>query len=157
MVAEAWRKLPLLTWWFTSHTVCVCLCVCSTSVHIYTQVAIQHPQGVSTSATLETWLLFRQEISVDAEAKPVNHSLCLLPSSPTGGCSQHISTFRKTISYKTAVNLSKGKKHRSAPMISKPNNNILRQGTWKEKFGVSSGPKQKKTHDASALAFGRKI
>lgn len=72
--------------------------VCCTSVHIYTQVAIQHPQGVSTSPTLETWLLFRQDISVDAEAKPVNHSLRVLPSSPTGGCSQHNSTFRKTIS-----------------------------------------------------------
>lgn len=59
---------------------CKCSCPCSFS---------SRPQRHPMSIMLETWLLFRQAISVEAAfswAKPLNHSLRVPPLSLQGKC-----------------------------------------------------------------------
>lgn len=72
---------------------CKCSCPCSSSS------CHQHPSRHPMSIMLETWLLFRQAISVEAAfswAKPLNHNLSVPPLSLQGKCSTYQSLKEKT-------------------------------------------------------------
>lgn len=83
-----------------------CKCSCSSSS------CHQHPLRSPMSIMLETWLLFRQAISVEAAfswTKSLNHNPNVLPFSLQGKCSQHVNVLRKRNLIQTtlSVNLSK--------------------------------------------------
>lgn len=81
--------------WLACHCLC---CFCDVQVFMFILKLPSTPPRSSVSIMLETWLLFRQALSVEAAlswANSLNHNLSVLPFSLQGKCSQHVSVFKK--------------------------------------------------------------